>query len=409
MKAGILTIGDEIVNGFSVDTNSVWLAQELLKRGITVVTKVSVGDDLDAIEEVLARWDGQLELVITTGGLGPTHDDVTKTAFCRYFNSELQLDEDYWAVLIERFRKRGYDIPASNRSQAEIPTRAKAIPNPVGTAPGLKFQSDATTFYVLPGVPTEMKAIMSDHLLPTLGGGEAVSWVTIRTTGIIESALVTRLEPLVSKLKDVQVAYLPGYTGVDIRLRAVAVGDGGRERVESATDELEALLGDVVYGRNDATLERVVGRLLVERQETLALAESCSGGLAASRITDIPGSSAYMLGAVVAYSNAAKTGQLGVRPATLKAHGAVSEVTAREMAEGVRSVFGAHWGVAATGISGPTGGTPEKPVGLVFLAVAGTQRTVAKEARLVPHRLPHKAATAQAALNLLRLEIRHYA
>ena len=409
MKAGILTIGDEIVNGFSVDTNSVWLAQELLKRGITVVTKVSVGDDLDAIEEVLARWDGQLELVITTGGLGPTHDDVTKTAFCRYFNSELQLDEDYWAVLIERFRKRGYDIPASNRSQAEIPTRAEAIPNPVGTAPGLKFQSDTTTFYVLPGVPTEMKAIMSDHLLPTLDGGEAVSWVTIRTTGIIESALVTRLGPLVSRLKDVQVAYLPAYTGVDIRLRAVAVGDGGRERVESAADELEALLGDVVYGRDDITLERVVGRLLVERQETLALAESCSGGLAASRITDIPGSSAYMLGAVVAYSNAAKTGLLGVRPETLKAHGAVSEATAREMAEGVRSVFGAHWGVATTGISGPTGGTPEKPVGLVYLAVAGPQRTVAKEARLVPHRLPHKAATTQAALNLLRLEIRHYA
>ncbi len=409
MKAGILTIGDEIVAGFSVDTNSVWLAQELLRKGIVVATKASVGDDLKAIEGVLARWDRELELVITTGGLGPTHDDVTKTAFCRYFNSDLQFDEEYWEVLVKRFQKRGFEIPASNRSQAEIPVKAEALPNSVGTAPGLKFQSGTTTFFVLPGVPTEMKAIMTDHLLPTLDDGEVVSWVTIRTTGIFESALAARLEPLVSSLKDVQVAYLPAYTGVDIRLRSATTGDKGRRIIESAAGKIETLLGDLTYGRDDATLEGVVGRLLAERQETLALAESCSGGLTASRVTDVPGSSAYMLGAVVAYGNAAKVDQLGVKPETLKAHGAVSEAAAREMAEGVKSVFGAHWGVATTGISGPTGGTPEKPIGLAYLAVAGPQRTVAKEARLVPHRLPHKAATAQAALNLLRLEIMHHA
>ena len=409
MKAGILTIGDEIVAGFSVDTNTVWLAQELLKKGVVVAAKASVGDDLEAIEEVLAQWDGRLELVITTGGLGPTHDDVTKTAFCRYFNSELRFDEEYWEVLVKRFQKRGFEIPANNRSQAEIPVKAKALPNPVGTAPGLKFQSEGTTFLVLPGVPAEMKAIMTDHLLPTLDGGEAVSWVTIRTTGIFESALAARLEPLVSGFKDVRVAYLPAYTGVDIRLRSLIAGESGRKSIESAAGEIEALLGDLAYGRDDATVEGVVGRLLAERQETVALAESCSGGLTASRVTDIPGSSAYMLGAVVAYSNEAKITQLGVKPETLKANGAVSEATAREMAEGVRSAFGAHWGVATTGISGPTGGTPEKPVGLVYLVVAGPRRTAAKEARLVPHRLPHKAATAQAALNLLRLEIMHHA
>jgi len=279
----------------------------------------------------------------------------------------------------------------------------------VGTAPGLKFQSGTTTFFVLPGVPAEMKAIMTDHLLPTLDDGEVVSWVTIRTTGIFESALAARLEPLVSSFKDVQVAYLPAYTGVDIRLRSATTGDKGRKMIESAAGKIETLVGDLTYGRNDVTLEEVVGRLLTEQQETLALAESCSGGLTASRVTDVPGSSAYMLGAVVAYGNAAKVGQLGVKPETLQAHGAVSEAAAREMAEGVKSVFGAHWGVATTGISGPSGGTPEKPVGLVYLAVAGPQRTVAKEARLVPHRLPHKVATAQAALNLLRLEIMHHA
>ncbi|MFB0515256.1 MAG: competence/damage-inducible protein A [Candidatus Neomarinimicrobiota bacterium] len=408
MKAGILTVGDEIVSGFSVDTNSVWLAQELLKRGITVVAKASVGDNQEAIKEVLARWDGELDLVISTGGLGPTHDDVTKTAYCHYFNSGLHFDEDYWQVLGERFQRRGYEIPANNRSQAEIPDKAEALPNPVGTAPGLKFQSDRCTFYVLPGVPTEMKAIMSGQLLDSLGGGEAMSWVTLRTTGVFESTLSSRLAPLISRLKEVQVAYLPAYTGVDIRLRSITVGETGQAQVESAARGIEAALGDAVYGRGDATLEAVVGRMLTERGETLALAESCSGGLTSSRVTDIPGSSAYMLGAVVAYSNAAKVALLGVRPETLQVHGAVSEATAREMAQGVKAAFAAHWGVATTGISGPTGGTPEKPVGLVYLAVAGPERTVAKEARLVPHRLPHKAATAQAALNMLRLEIMHH-
>jgi len=209
MKAGILTIGDELVTGFSVDTNSVWLAQELLKRGITVVVKTSIGDDLQAISDALAHWDGQLDVVITTGGLGPTHDDVTKTAFCRYFESDLRFDETYWGVLVERFRKRGIEIPPNNRSQAEIPLKAEVLPNSVGTAPGLKFQSDSTTFYVLPGVPREMKAIADDNLLPGLKATKSLSWMTIRTTGIMESALSAKIEPLVSSFKDLQVAYLP--------------------------------------------------------------------------------------------------------------------------------------------------------------------------------------------------------
>lgn len=407
MKSAILTIGDEIVAGFSVDTNSVWLAQELLKRGISVVAKKSVGDDLEAILEVLKEWDGRFDLVISTGGLGPTHDDVTKTAFCRYFDSELMFDEDYWNALVERFRKRGYEIPANNRSQAEIPIKAVTFPNPVGSALGLKFSSQSTSFYVLPGVPREMKAIMTEHLLPELGSGEAVSIVTLRTTGIIESALAEKLKPVASELEGVLIAYLPAYTGVDLRLRGLQTGQRGKEQVEAAAAMIEAKLGELVYGRDDEKLEAVVGQLLKERQETLAIAESCSGGLTSSRITDIPGSSDYMLGAVVAYSNESKIAILKVKSETLERNGAVSEPTAKEMAEGVRSVFNAHWGIATTGISGPSGGTSEKPVGLVYLAVAGPQRTVAKEANLVPHRLPHKAATAQAALNLLRLEMLH--
>ena len=405
MNAAILTIGDELIHGFTVDTNAVWLAQELHRRGVSVSIKASVGDDTGAIEAILRQWDGKYDWVIATGGLGPTHDDITKTAFCNYFGSDTRFDEGYWQELVGRFKARGHTIPGNNRSQAEIPTKAEFIANPVGTAPGLKFVSGGTTFIVLPGVPREMKAIMTDHVLPDLGGQEPIAWVTLHTTGIFESALAARLEPLLARLDGVQLAYLPSYTGVDLRLRGLALGEQGRTRVARAARELEAFLGEGVYGRDSDTLASVVGQLLLERGETLALAESCSGGLTASHITDVPGSSAYFMGGVVAYSDASKVAQLGVNPATLETHGAVSKATARELAEGVRGAFDATWGVATTGIAGPAGGSDEKPVGLVYLAVAGPGGTVAKEARLVADRLPHKSATAQGALNLLRLEL----
>jgi nicotinamide-nucleotide amidase len=408
MKAGILTIGDEIITGFTVDTNSSWLAQKLLKHGITVVTKTSVGDDHDAILEVLKQWDGELDLVIATGGLGPTHDDITKKAFCTYFNSDTRFDEAYWANLQDRFRKRSVRIPANNRSQAEIPVKARTIPNPVGSALGLTFQSETTTFFVLPGVPTEMKAIINEGILQELKSTGVISWTTLHTTGIFESALSEKLGPLVSSLSDVRVAYLPSYIGVDIRIRGSAVGDPGNEAVKDAVARIEAEVGNYIYGHDDTLMEDLVGKLLSKRGETLALAESCTGGLIASRITDVAGSSAYFHGAVVAYSNAVKVAQLGVKTATLEEYGAVSEPTAREMAEGVKALFEVDWGVSTTGISGPTGGTAEKPVGLAYFAVAGPKRTIARESKLIPHRLPHKSATAQTALNLLRLELLHH-
>ncbi|MEE9162231.1 MAG: CinA family nicotinamide mononucleotide deamidase-related protein [Candidatus Neomarinimicrobiota bacterium] len=408
MKAGILTVGDELLDGVRVDTNSVWLAQRLLERGASIGIKASVGDEVESIAAMLGSWDGELDLVITTGGLGPTHDDVTIAAFCRYFQCGLEFDEDYWQELVTRFRKRGLDIADNNRSQAEIPEKADALPNSVGTAPGLKFQSPATTFYVVPGVPAEMKAIMTEHVLPTLDQTGGVAWVTLHTTGVMESELAARIHSLIEGNDGVRVAYLPGVTGVDIRLKGVAVGSEGREAVEGLAANLEAELGQLVYGRDETTLEAAVGRLLAERGESVAFAESCSGGLAMSRTADVPGASAYLRGGVVAYSNEVKVAQLQVGEETLKTHGAVSEAVGREMAEGVRSRFEADWGVATTGIAGPGGGTAEKPVGLVFLAVAGPKRTVALEARLIPERLAHKAASTQAALNLLRLELSDY-
>lgn len=405
MKAGIITVGDELLDGVRVDTNSVWLAQRLLELGINIGMKASVGDDVDAIAAMLAGWDGELELVITTGGLGPTHDDVTKAAFCRYFQCGLEFDETYWQVLVARFHRRGLEMAANNRSQAEIPARAEALPNSVGTAPGLKFQSPDTTFYVVPGVPAEMKAIMTEHVLPLLDQGEGVAWVTLHTTGEVESALAARIHPLIAGNDEVRVAYLPAVTGVDIRLRGVAVGSQGREAVEGLAANLEAELGELVYGRDETTLEAALGQLLSDRGESVAFAESCSGGLAMSRTADVPGASAYLRGGVVAYSNEAKIAQLSVGQETLEAHGAVSEAVVREMAEGVRAKFDSDWGAATTGIAGPGGGTAEKPVGIAYLGVAGPKRTVARKAHFIPERLAHKAASTQAVLNLLRMEL----
>lgn len=405
MKAAILTIGDELLDGFKVDTNAAWLGQRLLQRGVTVVSMASVRDEQQAIEDLVSRLDGQADIVIVTGGLGPTPDDVTKAAFCSYFHSDVHFDENYWQVLVDRFRQRGYDIPDNNRSQAEIPTRAKLLSNSVGTAPGLEFDSAGTTFYVLPGVPAEMEAIMREHVLPGLGGGASIPWVTLRTAGMFESALAERLAPLLPEDDSVRVAFLPEYTGLDVRIRGVDNSPAIRQRVGALAEALESELGGVVYGRDDVTMEAAVGTLLSHRKETLAVAESSSGGLVSSRLTDIPGASAYLLGAVVAYSNEAKIAQLGVRPDTLETQGAVSEPIAREMAAGVQSLLGTHWGVATTGIAGPGGGTADKPVGLVFVAVSGPHRTVSREAHLVPDRIAHKAATAQMALNLLRQEL----
>ncbi len=405
MKAGILTIGEELLSGFTVDTNAAWIAQKLIRAGIQVIETSTVGDNLAAITEALERFDDRLDAVIATGGLGPTHDDITKQAFCQYFDSELTFDEDYWEALVQRFNSRGYQIPENNRSQAEVPVKAETLPNSVGSALGLKFQSPKTTFFALPGIPREMKAIMTQEVLPRLGDHEGSAWITIHTSGIFESALAERLESVVAGQPDVKFAFLPDYSGVDVRLHSSVGGRPGNKLVEQAAQAVEDELGQLVFGRDGTRLEQVVVDLLTTQGHTLALAESCSGGLVSSRITDVPGASKVLLGAVVAYSNDVKVNQLGVSADTLAAFGAVSEQVAGEMAVGVRDAFDSTWGVATTGISGPSGGTAEKPVGLVYIAVAGPAKIMIKELRLMPIRLPHKAVTAQTALGLLRREI----
>ena len=404
MNAAILTIGNELLGGVVIDSNSAWLARQMAIKGVTVTRKVSVGDVGADIIAMLSALDGEHDLVLITGGLGPTHDDVTKAALCKYFGSGLTFDEQYWGVLVERFSQRGIEIPDNNRSQAEVPDLCEPLPNSVGTALGMKFSSPGTTFIALPGVPAEMKAIIGEHVLPLLGG-QSIAEETLRVTGIFESALSELLEPVITAAKGVTIGILPRLISIDLRLQAQEAGPEGQQAVDAAAQKIKALLGLKVFASGDQTLQEVVGALLIARGETVALAESCSGGLAASWLTDVPGISACFAGGVVAYSNAVKQSLVGVSAQSLADHGAVSEEVALEMAVGVRDAMRATWGISTTGISGPSGGSDDKPVGLVYIAVAGKKGTKVREFHLVPRRIDHKQATAQAALNMLRLEL----
>ena len=404
MNAAILTIGNELLGGAVVDTNSAWLSRQLASRGVSVTRKATVGDTREDIIAVLAAWDGQHDMVLITGGLGPTHDDITKAALCDYFGSGLTFDQQYWDVLVERFKKRGLEIPDNNRTQAQLPDLCQPLSNSVGTAKGMKFTSEKTIFISLPGVPVEMKAIVSEHVLPAIEG-LSIAETTLRVTGLTESALSTRLEGIISGAQGVTIGILPSLISTGLRIQAQQPGPAGAQAVAAVVKKMADLLGSNVFARNAETMQEVVGALLKGRGETVALAESCSGGLAASWLTDVPGSSDYFLGAVVAYSDAVKQSALEVSAQTLASHGAVSEQVALEMAVGVKAAMRSTWGLSTTGIAGPGGGSAGKPVGLVYIAVAGDKRREVRNYHLVPRRLAHKQMTAQAALDMLRLEL----
>lgn len=407
MKASIITIGNEILSGMTLDTNSSWLARELALTGIPVTLKMSVGDRGADISRALKQALADSDIVLCTGGLGPTSDDITKKVASRLFGSRLRLDRPTLEYIRSRFTKRGIAMPACNRGQAMVPERAEVLFNPEGTAPGLLFKRGRKLLALMPGVPREMKAIfagpLKDRLVAASRGGK-ISQVTLRTTGVAESAIAEILAGFEKGLSGAVLAYLPSHMGVDLQLTAIGPDDGrGRDELGRRAVIIRKLLGNAVYGRDDETMEQVVGDLLNKNKYTLATAESCTGGLVADRITDVPGASGYFLGSVIAYSNELKTRLLGVDPRTLKLHGAVSRETAVEMARGARKRLGADLGLAITGIAGPGGGSDKKPVGLVFIALAGTQGIVVEEKRFLGQRRHIKESAGQAALNMLRL------
>lgn len=409
MDLEIVTVGTELLLGLTVDTNSAKLSRALASAGARVVRRCTVGDDAGAIRQTVDEALRRTRFVIVTGGLGPTHDDVTKRAVAELFDAPLELDETYLADLERRFAALGRgDFPPSNRSQAEIPRGATVLRNPRGPAPGLWLEGRRGTTVLLPGVPHEMHGILEEALLPKLaeriGSTSVIRSRTLRTTGITESALASRLASLTRDLDPVTLAFLPGPSGVDLRLTAWDLpATRADQELERAAGVLMPALGDRCYGEDDDDLAGVVLSELRARGWLLSVAESCTGGVVAARLTAVPGASDTFQGGVVCYSNESKVRDLGVDPEAIARHGAVSESVAAQMVRGVVERFGTEAGIAVTGIAGPTGGTPENPVGTVWLAALADGRTRVLQRRFPGGRERVRQRSAQAALDLLRM------
>lgn len=413
MTATIITIGDEILIGQIVNTNAAWLGEQLTSLGIDVIRMVTVGDGEEAIRTEVRRSIRDSQLVLCTGGLGPTHDDITKHAMAREFGDRLILNEEVLAAVKERFERRGRVMVASNNDQALVPESFRAIVNSVGTAPALVrgFSSGVDgldgLLVVMPGVPHEMMAFVQNGVLQEigkLGGTRAIVQRTLLTSGIGESNLEEMLTGVRDRLRDgLSLAWLPSIHGVRIRVtaRAESADDAG-QRVDELVAWIRDRVGTYVWGEGTDELEAAVGRQLAQRGWTIGTAESCTGGLIAHRLTNVPGASDYMLGSIVSYGNSVKYNSLGVREEDIMANGAVSETVARQMADGARRVLGVDVAISTTGIMGPGGGTDDKPVGTVWVGLATPEKTTAIRLTLGNDRLRNKERAATGALNALR-------
>lgn len=385
MQATIITIGDEILIGQIVDTNSVSIANHLNRAGIVVREKLSIGDEREAIVEAVQRAQERSQVVIITGGLGPTKDDITKKTLCELFHSELRYDEQVGEHVRTMLAQRGIEFNALNRGQAMVPACCRVLFNRHGTAPGMWFEQGEGVVISLPGVPFEMEHLMTEEVIPRLKERFSLHTIvhrTLITAGLAESMLAERIAPWEEALPSwLKLAYLPNPGAVRLRLSSYEYA-GNEEQLRQEIDRQFALLiptiADYVVGFEQASVQELVHGMLTEQGTTLAVAESCTGGTIASRFTAMPGASAYFLGGVVAYQNEVKERVLGVSTEDLSRHGAVSEPVAIQMAEGVRRLMGADYAVATTGIAGPAGGSVEKPVGTVWIAVATPHGTKAE-------------------------------
>ncbi len=409
MKVEVLTIGTELLLGYTLDTNAAELGRALAAAGAEITRRTTVPDRPEAIREGIAAALERTGFVVTTGGLGPTRDDMTKTVVAELFGVRLVSDPGLLASLEARFRRLGRAMPAINRTQADVPDGATILPNPRGTAPGL-WMEDARgrVVVLLPGVPREMRGLLVEQVLPRIVERQdrdrrVVLSRTVRTTGVPESALAERVGPIEPEIAPLTLAYLPSVDGVDLRVTAWGLAPEDAEaRLAAVAGRLKSAVGDHYYGDDAADLAAVVLEGLRKQRHRLGVAESCTGGMVAERITNIPGASDTFIGGVVAYADVIKTAALKVPLEMLEAHGAVSEETVRAMAEGAQRLFSADATIAVTGIAGPTGGTPDKPVGTVWLA-ARVHTTTRAVKRVFPgDRDEIRRRAAQAGLDLLR-------
>ncbi len=407
MIAEIITIGDELLIGQVIDTNSAWMGEVLNQIGIKVNRITSISDNRDEIISTLKEASKRAHLVLITGGLGPTNDDITKKTLADFFRVNMRFDEKAFEDVVHLFSIRGREVSAINRLQAEVPENCITLYNKVGTAPGMWFDEADVVYVSMPGVPYEMKYLMENEVIPRVKKRFKTPFIvhsTILTFGIGESFLAEKIASFENKLPShIKLAYLP--SAGSVRLRLSGSGDdeeGLKKEIEGLTKELSDIIPEFIYGYGKDELPRVVGDLLKSNGLTLATAESCSGGFMAHLITSIPGSSAYYMGSSVTYSNESKTQLLNIPPSLIEMHGAVSEPVVLAMVEAVKKLFNVDCAIATTGVAGPGGGTPEKPVGTVWVGVSTPHETKAYVLKLGDNRLRTIEVAALSGLNLLR-------
>lgn len=416
MNAEIITIGDEILIGQIVDTNSAWMGQKLNMAGIAVKQITSVADDKYAIVNALTDAQQRADIILITGGLGPTKDDITKLTLCEYFKTTLVFNADAYQDVEAIFKSRGKEVTPLNRKQAEIPANCKLVRNKNGTAPCMWFEENGKVFVSMPGVPYEMKALMEFDIIPMLKAKfklPAIYHKTILTQGIGESYLSELIESWEDNLKNdyIKLAYLP--TLGKVRLRLSTRGDNYevlKNKVEVQIQKVLPIINEYVYGfevfgEEQPSIEKIVGDLLRTKKQTIATAESCTGGYIAHLLTSISGSSAYYQGSVIAYSYEVKKQELNVANGDLEKYGAVSEQVVLQMARGAQQKFKTDYAISASGIAGPDGGTAEKPVGTVWIGIATPTKVYAQKFLFGTHRIRNVQKTADMALNMLLKEL----
>jgi nicotinamide-nucleotide amidase len=409
MNIQIITIGDELLIGQVVDTNSAWMAERLNESGFRVERIVSIGDSPEAIIEALDDAASRVKIILITGGLGPTRDDLTRDTLCKYFNTNLILNSEVEAGLESFFASRGKPLTDTNRNQAYVPEKCVPIMNLLGTAPGMWFEENGKIFVSMPGVPFEMKGMMEQFVLPKLTEKYQLPPVfhfTVTTVGIGESFLADKLSEFESSLPGyVRMAYLPGPGMVRLRLSCYDSSKEKEDAIRKLGKTMEELAGKYFFGEGDLTPQEMVGNWLTKTNSTLSIAESCTGGYLSHLITSVPGSSVYYIGSSISYANEVKTQFLGVNPEVIASKGAVSEEVAIAMAKGVRDRLKSTWALATTGVAGPGGGTPEKPVGTVWIGVAGPGGVTARKYHFGKDRVRNIQMSALFAFNMLRNEM----
>ena len=408
MNAHIITIGDEILIGQTINTNAAYIGEQLVNNQIFVRKTSVVADEEDVILKEFKTCLDNNDVVVVTGGLGPTHDDVTRTCVVKFFHTELIKNNEVLEDIHSLFNKRKREVTKINEDQALVPKVAKVIRNSLGTAPGMWIEKDQKIFIVMPGVPYEMKAMMESYVIPNLverlGEPEQIQkHSNLLTTGIPESSLFEKLGNLDEILEGAKLAFLPSQFGVKLRITTTGTNEeDANNKLIEIEQRIRSKVGRYIFSRTEIPLEQVVARLLEERGLTISVAESCTGGLISNMLTNISGSSRYFERGVISYSNASKVEILKVNEDTITEFGAVSLEVARQMAEGIKSISGTDIGLAVTGIMGPTGGGTDKPVGLVFIGLCDDKVCTAKKFIFGDDRLLNKQRTAQAALDMIR-------